>query len=72
MAAHKNHTRNFADPNGLTYAEQAKSINAAMVWCTKAVTAHMRTAAAEGRDAEAVRNKCMSQVERLLSRIRGL
>jgi hypothetical protein len=69
MPAHKNHTKIF---ERLTYAEQAKSINAAMAWCSKAIKAHLRKARAEGRNDIAVKNKCVNQVSRLLSRIANL
>lgn len=69
MPAHKNHTRDFDGRLGLTYSEQAKSINAAMAWCSKAMRAHIRRASDEGRDVDAVRAKCVSQVRRLLERV---
>lgn len=72
MPAHKNHMRNFAEPHGLTYSEQAKSFNAAMAWCSKAMRAHVRRAGEEDRDVDAVRAKCVSQVRRLLERIERL
>ncbi len=64
--AHKKHTKDF---DGLTYSEQAKSINAAMAWCSKAMRAHLRRAQADGRDIDAVRVKCLNQLNRLLSRV---
>ena len=67
--AHKNHTKKF---ERLTYAEQAKSINAAMSWCSKAIKAHLRKARAEDRDDVAVKNKCVNQVNRLLGRVANL
>jgi hypothetical protein len=73
MTAHKNHTHTFnTPPNSLSYAEQARSFNAAMAWCSKAARAHINRAAQEGRDVEAVREKCVSQVQRLLARIERL
>ena len=66
MKAHKDHTRDFED---LTYAEQAKSINAEMAYLPKAVRAHLRKAQNEARDTNAVRQKCLNQVQRLLRRI---
>lgn len=69
MAAHKNHTEDFA---GLTYSDQAKSINATLSTCGKAVRAHMRRASIEGREVADVRAKCIRQVRRLLARIERL
>ena len=66
MPAHKNHTQTFA---ALTYSEQAKSINALMADCSKAVQAHMRKARNENRDVDGVKEKCLNQVRRLLNRI---
>jgi hypothetical protein len=73
MPAHKNHLKNFYNPPpSLTYSEQAKSINAAMAWCSKAMRAHMRKAREEDRDVDAVKEKCINQVRRLLTRVEGL
>lgn len=66
MKAHKDHTRDFED---LTYAEQAKSINAEMAYLPKAVRAHLRKAQNKERDTNAVKQKCINQVQRMLRRI---
>jgi hypothetical protein len=66
MKAHKDHTRDFEE---LTFAEQAKSINAEMAYLPKAVRAHLRKAQTEGRNRNVVRQKCVNQVQRLLQRL---
>jgi hypothetical protein len=66
MPAHKGHTKDF---EGLSYAEQAKSINATMAYATKAIKAHLRKAVSEKRNVDSVHKKCIGQVSRLLKRI---
>ncbi len=66
MKAHKDHTKDFED---MTYAEQAKSINAEMAYLPKAVRAHIRKAQNETRNTNTVKQKCINQVRRLLQRI---
>lgn len=63
MKAHKGHTKDFKD---LTYAEQAKSISAGMMYLRKAVEAHIRKAKSEERDTNNVQQKCVEQIRRLL------
>jgi hypothetical protein len=65
LKAHKDHTKYFKD---LTYAEQAKSINAIMANLSKTVRAHMRKA----KDKNKAKQKCLNQVKRLLKRIEKL
>lgn len=69
MPAHKQHTEDF---EGLTFAEQAKSINATMAYATKAIRAHLRRAARENRSVRPVHDKCIRQVRRLLQRIEAI
>ncbi len=66
MKAHQGHTKDFEE---LTYAEQAKSINAYMAFLGRAVNAHLRKAEHEGRDTNTVREKCVRQAKSLLKRI---
>ncbi len=66
LPAHKNHNKTFDE---LTFSEQAKSINANMAYCGKAMLAHLRRARKEKRDVEAVRDKCENQLKRLLVRV---
>jgi len=63
---HRNDTRTF---DGLTFQEQAKSLNAQLSTLTRAVRAHVRRARKEGRDHEQTRAKCVAQVNRLRERI---
>ena len=63
---HKNDTRTF---EGLTFQEQARSINAQLSTLTRAVRAHVRRARQHGRDHEEARAKCIAQVNRLRERI---
>lgn len=69
--AHKSHTKTFGE---LTFGEQAKSLNAAMAWCSKAVNAHILKANEErGQDAAATaQKKCIGQLVRLLARVENL
>jgi hypothetical protein len=69
VKAHKNHTKDFED---LTYAEQARSINATMAYLTKAIKAHLKKAENVRRTKEVVKQKCMKQAERLLDRIKSI
>jgi len=69
MPAHKNHTEDF---EGLTFAEQAKSINATMAYTTKAIRAHLRRASRENRNVSSTRDKCIRQISRLLQRIEAI
>ena len=63
---HKNDTQTF---EGLSYAEQAKSISAQLVVLQRAVRAHTRRAEEEGRDPEETMLKCIGQVSRMLTRL---
>jgi hypothetical protein len=63
---HQDRTKTFEQ---LTFAEQAKSINAQIVVLQRSVLAHMRRAANERRSVSTVQHKCRSQVQRLLARI---
>jgi hypothetical protein len=69
MPAHRNHTSTFED---LTFAGQAKSLNSTMAYTTKAIRAHLRRARLDERDVDAVRRKCINQVQRLLRRVQEL
>ena len=68
MKAHQGHTKEFDE---LNFKEQAQSINAQFANLGKAVKAHLRKAKVEGRDMERVREKCMSQADKLVHRIQG-
>jgi predicted RNA-binding protein associated with RNAse of E/G family len=63
---HKTDTRTFDE---LTLAGQAKSISAQLATLTRAVRAHVRRAARDGKDPEKTRRKCLAQVNRLAERI---
>jgi len=63
---HKDDTKAFDE---LTFAEQAKSINAQIVELQRAIGAHLRRAGNEGRNAGRVHEKCISQLRRLLDRV---
>ncbi len=69
MPAHKGHTEYF---EGLSFAEQAKSINATMAYASKAIKAHLRKAKIEKRNIRSVHDKCIGQVSRLLQRIEAI
>ena len=55
----------------LTFAEQARSITAMINNLQRSVRAHVRKARAEGRDAEAVFQKCVDQINRLPKRLKN-
>ncbi len=63
---HKDDTKTFDE---LTFAEQAKSINAQIVELQRSIGAHLRRAESEGRDVGRVHDKCLSQLGRLLDRV---
>ncbi len=63
---HQGDTKTFGE---LTFAEQAKAINIRVVGLERSVRAHLRRAAQQGRDVEAVRRKCINQLRRLLNRL---
>ncbi len=63
---HKGDTETF---EGLTFAEQAKSINAIINNLERSVRAHVRKARAEGRDPQVALQKCADQIQRLLGRL---
>jgi hypothetical protein len=54
-----------------SFKEQALSINGRISDLEKAVRAHMRRAASEGRGRGRVEEKCANQIQRMLERIRG-
>jgi hypothetical protein len=60
--AHKGNTTNFRD---LTFAEQAKSINADIVNLQRAIRHHVQHAPSQ----EDTKKKCVKQVYRLLGRL---
>jgi len=64
--AHKGRTEDF---EGLTFAEQAKSISADIINLERAVKAHARRGKEEGRDLQKVFVKCSGQIQRLLDRV---
>jgi hypothetical protein len=51
----------------LTFAEQAKSINALIVNLQRAIGHHIKYAS----DPSKTRQKCIDQIQRLLNRLRG-
>jgi hypothetical protein len=61
------HKGNTADFRNLTFAEQAKSINAGIVNLQKAIQHHIQHAP-PGKQ-EDVNKKCINQVHRLLGRL---
>lgn len=63
---HQGDTKTFEE---LTFAGQAKAINVRVVGFERAVRAHMRRAARDGRNIEQVRAKCIDQIRRLLDRL---
>lgn len=63
---HKDDTKDF---NELNFGEQARSINAHIVVLQRSIAAHLKRAESEGRDAGRVRDKCTSQLRRLLDRV---
>lgn len=63
---HQNRTKTFEQ---LTFAEQAKSINAQIVVLQRSIRAHVRRAQIENRPSLSVRAKCEAQISRLLSRV---
>lgn len=65
---HQGDTKTFDE---LTYAEQAKSINAQIVEIQRSIAAHLRRAGTEGRDVQSARRKCINQLRRLLDRVLG-
>lgn len=62
MPEHKNHTKTFAE---LTFAEQAKSINAMLNNVAAAMRLHIRTSQQPAR----TQNKCLGQIRRMMNRI---
>jgi hypothetical protein len=67
MKQHKQNTRDFGE---LTFAEQAKSINAEILYIKRAVRAHVRRALQDGRNATATLQKCERQFSSLADWIR--
>lgn len=73
--SHKDRTMHFRK---LTYAQQAKSINATTINLEAAVKAHMRKAReeldpkGEKRDPKATRDKCINQIEGMAARLKLL
>jgi len=63
---HQNRTKTFEQ---LTFAEQAKSINAQVVTLQRSIRAHIRRANAEQRPIGITQQKCHAQIQRLLARI---
>jgi len=63
---HKHDTKKFTE---LTFAEQARSINAHVVQLQQSVRAHLKRAESEGRNVGRVHEKCTSQLRRLLDRV---
>jgi hypothetical protein len=59
---HKKNTRDFGE---LTFSEQAKSINAEILYLKRAVQAHVRRGLQDGRDATATLQKCERQFSTL-------
>jgi hypothetical protein len=62
------HKGNTADFRNLTFAEQAKSINAGIVNLQKAIHYHIQHAPPD-KQQEDVNKKCINQVHRLLGRL---
>ena len=75
IPSHKERTEHFRK---LTYAEQAKSINAETINLEAAVRAHICKAREESglkgkrRDPIATRDKCIKQIERMAARLKRL
>jgi hypothetical protein len=63
---HKDDTKTF---NELTFAEQARSINAHIVQLQQSIRAHLNKAESEGRNVGRAHGKCISQLRRLLDRV---
>ena len=63
MAAHSNNTTEFVS---LTFAQQASSINAMLNNIQVAIEHHVKNSPQQ----QETSNKCLSQVERLLNRLR--
>jgi hypothetical protein len=63
---HRSDTRTFRE---LTFAGQAKSLNAQLSTLTRAVEAHVQRADQEGGRGERTRAKCVRQLDRLRARI---
>ena len=63
---HEDDTKTFDE---LTFAEQAKSINAQIVELQRSIAPHLRRADNEGRNVGRVHEKCISQLRRLLGRV---
>ncbi len=56
----------------LDFAGQARSINGTIRHLERAIEAHLRTATAEGRDAQQVLDSRIDQVRRMLDRLSRL
>lgn len=61
---HQGDTKSFEE---LNFKEQALSINGQIATLRKAIRAHVRRAALQGRSTVAVHRKCTGQVERMLA-----
>lgn len=65
--AHKQETATFDE---LTFADQAKSINAQVAILKKAIKANIKRAKTEGRDIEKLKTKRYEQIIRLSESLR--
>jgi len=65
MLEHKNHTEDF---EGLSFAEQAKSLNATILNLEKAIIAHKRRAEQENKEDATL--KYVEQLKRLIERLK--
>lgn len=66
---HKNDTASYRE---LDFKEQALSFNAYMSILTDIVKVHIEKGISEGKNSNEIKNKCISQLERLIERIRDL
>ena len=64
MREHKNHSEDF---EGLTFAEQAKSLNASVINLKKGILAHKRRASEE--DKEDASSKYVEQLKKLVEKL---
>lgn len=64
MLEHKNHSEDF---EGLTFAEQAKSLNTTVMNLEKAIFAHKRRAFEEGKEDSTY--KYVEQLKKLIEKI---
>ena len=55
--------------DALSFVDQAKSINTQILAIEKAIHANLRKAAADGKDMYEVREKYISQLEKIITKI---